>query len=362
MTKKKDNNYYVYIHRKKTNGDVFYVGKGKQYRAFDFNRRSMLWNKIKNKHGVIVEIVHNNLQEWYSFELECELILKYGRIDKRTGKLANHTDGGDGASGTILSVEQRKQISERQVGELNPVYDKVLHEYENLFTGELMVCTQYEFTKQTGHQHGLTRRSNAGGWYKPGSLSESVKEQVRNRYRGVYSNLQNTEVHSFINLSTGLVEDMSVSTFIRVVGYSPSRLLKDDNCKSMVGYSTPSKVEKYGILNLRSGLKDYTVYSLTNVITNDVVEGNRRELVHSLGVDIVTMLHADGISKGWRLSDSKKTVPEGYIVYEFKNETGDIFKGTRSEFKAKFGFNVHNLFKKSTINTDRVCKGWSLLK
>ena len=59
--------YYVYLHRKKTTGEVFYVGKGSGKRAWDNHGRSDPWRKTVSKHGKIVEILQDNLQEWYAF-------------------------------------------------------------------------------------------------------------------------------------------------------------------------------------------------------------------------------------------------------------------------------------------------------
>ena len=98
-------NFYVYIHRRKTDNKVFYVGKGNDRRGWQRAGRNKLWHTIANKHGVICEIVKDNLDENLSFDLEKELISFYGRLDLRTGCLANFTDGGEGRSGSVFSEE-----------------------------------------------------------------------------------------------------------------------------------------------------------------------------------------------------------------------------------------------------------------
>lgn len=104
--------FYVYIHRRKTNGEVFYVGKGHGNRAFDTkNGRNRHWKNIVRKHGLCVEFIQCGLRELYAFELEKTLIEMYGRIDNGTGILCNMTDGGDGASGCIRSEETRAKVS-----------------------------------------------------------------------------------------------------------------------------------------------------------------------------------------------------------------------------------------------------------
>ena len=97
---KEMDNKVVYIHRKKTNGEVFYVGMGNKDRPYQSNLgdRSIFWHKVVNKHGHSVEIIKEGLTKRAAFDLEIKLIKKYGRRDKGLGTLVNLTDGGD--SGT----------------------------------------------------------------------------------------------------------------------------------------------------------------------------------------------------------------------------------------------------------------------
>jgi len=91
--------FYVYVHRRASDGRVFYVGKGSGSRSKS-TQRNQHWKNIVAKHRYTIEIVQNNMLEWWAFELEIELIASYGRDN-----LANCTDGGDGCSGSIRSVE-----------------------------------------------------------------------------------------------------------------------------------------------------------------------------------------------------------------------------------------------------------------
>lgn len=86
--------FYVYIHRRATDGSVFYVGKGHGSRATSKFGRNAYWSRIVKRHGFVAEIVLSGLQEWFAFEFERELIAYYGR-----STLCNMTDGGDGTSG-----------------------------------------------------------------------------------------------------------------------------------------------------------------------------------------------------------------------------------------------------------------------
>jgi hypothetical protein len=105
------NDFYVYAHRKSTNGEVFYIGKGKGSRASDKKMRNRHWKFIAKKHGYTVEIVESGLQEWAAFEIEKNLIALHGRMDLGLGSLVNYTDGGDGASGCVMKESTKNKIS-----------------------------------------------------------------------------------------------------------------------------------------------------------------------------------------------------------------------------------------------------------
>lgn len=92
-----------------------YVGKGskKWKRKFVHLKRSnnkrlknLLHNLYKNKIKPIVITIFDDIVEEKSLELETEVIKLIGREDKSEGPLFNHTDGGEGQSGIILTPEQ----------------------------------------------------------------------------------------------------------------------------------------------------------------------------------------------------------------------------------------------------------------
>lgn len=102
--------FYVYLHRRATDGRVFYVGKGAGRRAWRKKGRSIFWGRIAKKYGVVVEIAQDGLQEWAAFELECGLIAYYGKE-----QLCNLTDGGEGVGqvnkGKKLTEQHKKKVS-----------------------------------------------------------------------------------------------------------------------------------------------------------------------------------------------------------------------------------------------------------
>lgn len=105
--------FYVYIHKRNDNGNIFYVGKGHGYRSKSKSGRSKHWLNIVNKHGYTIEYVKTELTEDESFSLEIETIaqLRLSGI-----KLCNLSNGGDGPSGHIMSDEQKRILSKIHTG------------------------------------------------------------------------------------------------------------------------------------------------------------------------------------------------------------------------------------------------------
>jgi len=103
--------FYVYVHRKATDGSVFYVGKGKGNRAFSKSRRNKYWYNTVRKHDFTVHIVMHFNKEICAFSFERALIKHYGREN-----LCNLTDGGDGASGHKHSDETKEILSRLATG------------------------------------------------------------------------------------------------------------------------------------------------------------------------------------------------------------------------------------------------------
>jgi hypothetical protein len=89
--------YYVYLHKDHVTGDIFYVGKGYDRRAWDSERRNDEWKKKVSSllDGWDIEIVEDNLSEIEAFELEAELVDRYGGTASNGGKLTNWLPGGE---------------------------------------------------------------------------------------------------------------------------------------------------------------------------------------------------------------------------------------------------------------------------
>lgn len=114
MEDKKQNIYYVYLHRRDDTNDVFYIGKGSGQRAKSISGRNDWWRNIYNKCGFTPEIVEKGLSEESAYNLEVELIKFYRDCGY---KLCNIADGGGGAS-RKQSEETKKKISLKLKGRL----------------------------------------------------------------------------------------------------------------------------------------------------------------------------------------------------------------------------------------------------
>lgn len=103
--------FYVYVDYREDDGKPFYVGKGMEGRVKDLERNP-LHTRIKNKHGIIREVVFETHSEQESFEKEIQLIGELQTYVHHGKGGANFTLGGDGTSGYKFTEEQREKLWE----------------------------------------------------------------------------------------------------------------------------------------------------------------------------------------------------------------------------------------------------------
>lgn len=113
--------YYTYAHIRNDTGKIFYIGKGKKYRATAKNR-SKHWQNIANKCGYTAEILAYWTTEKESLDHEELLISCFKDMGY---KLANKADGGVANSGWKHSEEYKMAMSIKRQNLSNDVRDKL---------------------------------------------------------------------------------------------------------------------------------------------------------------------------------------------------------------------------------------------
>lgn len=117
---------YVYIHKRMSDGTVFYVGRGKGRRAWLFSNRSLHWKRVAIKNGVYVEIIKSDIDISCSKTLEIITIALYMNNGCR---IVNISDGGEGRSGVktcALATENMiKSLGKKVYSSLGEVFSTV---------------------------------------------------------------------------------------------------------------------------------------------------------------------------------------------------------------------------------------------
>ena len=104
-----DHPCYLYVDKKPC-GSIFYIGIGVYTRVM-YRPRNQIHKRICEKYtGCIREVIDGGTRSDMMLR-EKELVLKYGRLDSGTGRLANMTDGGEGASNYVVTDESRAKLS-----------------------------------------------------------------------------------------------------------------------------------------------------------------------------------------------------------------------------------------------------------
>lgn len=350
--------YYVYLHRKKSDNSIFYVGKGSGVRAWDLIKRNSLWQKVANKYGVVVEIYKKGLQEWYAYEIEKDLILQYGKIANKTGVLANITDGGDGAGSGCPCWKK----------------DLAVRDYYNPKTNEFFSGTRDEFKEKFGFNiTPLFAKKNRQhkGWVKANASEEDI-EKVIYGISGKFNPNKDDTIYKLINFKTN---DIFIGTrveFKEKFGYKLDSLYSNKaKSKFLKGWYINGSVSTIEIDRARSNYSgehgnntDKNIYKLKHLNGVDILQGTRLYLQGIVGKSIYHLFSAGWSTlthNKWYLVDKEEQVSKLYDIkiYHLINKDGREFLGTIYLFRELYG-------KEGTYIADLVngkspsVKGWKI--
>lgn len=168
--------YYVYLLLDPRNYYApFYIGKGKKGRWKDHlspsrdgqNRfKNSVITKIKaTGQDIPVLIWQTNMSEKDAYDLEIELIARFGRRIDESGILTNLTLGGEGGRGVIHTPEYRERCRQRMLGAGSPTYG-VGHTEEarrKISEAKRASVAAGNVTRHSDEHRQKLREDNAGG-------------------------------------------------------------------------------------------------------------------------------------------------------------------------------------------------------
>jgi len=189
--------YYVYIYIIDGTEEVFYVGKGKDDRAYK-GKRNKFCEDMKKTHKWSVLIVEDELTEDQAFVLESELIAKYKNKGHR---ITNQTEGGDGISGYIMTNEIKEKISETS---------KMKWKEDNEFVEKQMWHRQYGVYKSEEFRRKISmivkgqNNPNYGNKWSYEKRNELSRKRIEN---GKSKGTNNSRATKIMCIETGKIYD-----------------------------------------------------------------------------------------------------------------------------------------------------------
>lgn len=149
--------HYVYVHKRATDGTIFYVGQGRKRRAWSTSGRNTHWHRIVAKYGYEIELIITGLRPECALSMERATIAFYGR-----GNLCNLTDGGDiGPTGLKHSEETKKAHSERLHGNTHTLGRKLTDEHRAAISAKLRDRPVSEETRAKLRNRPVTEETRA---------------------------------------------------------------------------------------------------------------------------------------------------------------------------------------------------------
>jgi hypothetical protein len=178
--------YYTYAYLRE-DGTPYYIGKGRNNRAFKKSKGEIIPPKDKSR----IIFLKQNLTEEEAFNHEIYMIVVFGRKDLGTGILRNKTNGGDGSSGLVRSKESRRKQSEALKGKLQS--EKTKRKRSEALKGQNNPNFGKSFSKETirkmseakkGKSYSEETRRKLSEAKKGKSLSEEHKKKLSEVMKG----------------------------------------------------------------------------------------------------------------------------------------------------------------------------------
>jgi len=179
--------------------EPFYVGKGKDKRAFthltkckeniDFSNRIKEIQKETNNDPIII-FSNKNITDGASLMIERKIVKSIGRLNKGNGPLYNKTDGGNGCSGKICTIEQRKRISDAHKGHKHS--EETKKKMSNAHKGKIfskehrnnLSLSLKGNTNSNGYKHTEETKKKISEWHKGFVFTEESKNKMSKSHKG----------------------------------------------------------------------------------------------------------------------------------------------------------------------------------
>jgi len=222
---------YVYQHIRKDTNQPFYIGIGSDlnfYRANKFSERNEIWERIKKKTEILVEILHNNIEWGEACKIEIELIKKYGRINNKTGFLSNMTDGGEGTLNKVINEDTRYLLGNGNRGKKRTEESKLKQSEVTKGIKKSKSHSEkirkYRIGKKMSEETKRKISENSKGrssWNKGIKFSEESKLKMSNSKKGKKTSSDNPNSKIVLNTENGIYYNTLKEAALSInMGYS----------------------------------------------------------------------------------------------------------------------------------------------